>query len=242
MRAALAGEPVRVRNPNSIRPWQHVLNPLSGYLVLAQALCDVARAREPAGTSARPSEDARPVGWIVERLAELWPGRAALGARRRPASARGALSQARLLARAGAARLAPAGRRSTRRCTSIVDWYQALRDGRRHARRDARADRGLLTTLPPRHDRRPPADSAARPLRGRVRRPRDVAAGQLLPAAGARQRDGAVLPAARARLRATASSCSSRSSRRPSRSSPTTPTSPRTPPAGSSTAAATPSR
>ena len=32
MRAALAGEQVRVRNPNSIRPWQHVLNPLSGYL------------------------------------------------------------------------------------------------------------------------------------------------------------------------------------------------------------------
>ena len=40
MRAALAGEQVRVRNPNSIRPWQHVLNPLSGYLVLAQALWD----------------------------------------------------------------------------------------------------------------------------------------------------------------------------------------------------------
>ncbi len=38
MRAALAGEEVRVRNPNSIRPWQHVLNPLSGYLVLAQSL------------------------------------------------------------------------------------------------------------------------------------------------------------------------------------------------------------
>ena len=40
MRAALAGETARVRNPNSIRPWQHVLNPLSGYLVLAQALWD----------------------------------------------------------------------------------------------------------------------------------------------------------------------------------------------------------
>ena len=40
MRAALAGRAVRVRNPNSIRPWQHVLNPLSGYLVLAQALWD----------------------------------------------------------------------------------------------------------------------------------------------------------------------------------------------------------
>src|SRR3954453_3878473 len=38
MRAAVAGEPVEIRNPGATRPWQHVLNPLSGYLVLAQAL------------------------------------------------------------------------------------------------------------------------------------------------------------------------------------------------------------
>jgi CDP-glucose 4,6-dehydratase len=72
MRAALAGEQVRVRNPNSIRPWQHVLNPLSGYLVLAQALCG---APELAGgwNFGPADEDARPVGWIVERIAALWP-------------------------------------------------------------------------------------------------------------------------------------------------------------------------
>jgi CDP-glucose 4,6-dehydratase len=73
MRAALAGEEVRVRNPNSIRPWQHVLNPLSGYLVLAQALWD--SPEHACGWNFGPSEeDARPVGWIVERAAELWPG------------------------------------------------------------------------------------------------------------------------------------------------------------------------
>lgn len=73
MRAALAGEPVRVRNPNSIRPWQHVINPLSGYLVLAQAV-----AEDPACSDAwnfgPPERDARPVGWIVERIADLWDG------------------------------------------------------------------------------------------------------------------------------------------------------------------------
>ena len=37
MRAALAGEPIRIRNPERVRPWQHVLNPLSGYLRLAAA-------------------------------------------------------------------------------------------------------------------------------------------------------------------------------------------------------------
>ena len=72
MRAALAGEQVRVRNPNSIRPWQHVLNPLSGYLVLAQALWDA--PEHAAGWNFGPvEEDARSVGWIVERLGELWP-------------------------------------------------------------------------------------------------------------------------------------------------------------------------
>lgn len=74
MRAVLGGEEVRVRNPNAIRPWQHVVNPLSGYLTLAEALWeDPELAR---GWNFGPAEeDARPVGWLVERLAELWPQR-----------------------------------------------------------------------------------------------------------------------------------------------------------------------
>jgi CDP-glucose 4,6-dehydratase len=72
MRAALAGEQVRVRNPNSIRPWQHVLNPLSGYLVLAQTLWDEPQTAE--GWNFGPTdEDARSVGWIVGRIAARWP-------------------------------------------------------------------------------------------------------------------------------------------------------------------------
>jgi CDP-glucose 4,6-dehydratase len=73
MRAALAGEQLRVRNPKSVRPWQHVLNPLSGYLLLAQALCASAE-HAGAWNFGPPEHDARSVGWIVERLAELWPG------------------------------------------------------------------------------------------------------------------------------------------------------------------------
>jgi CDP-glucose 4,6-dehydratase len=73
MRAALAGEPARIRNPNSIRPWQHVLSPLSGYLVLAQSVW--ASPDHATGWNFGPAdEDARAVGWIVERLGELWPG------------------------------------------------------------------------------------------------------------------------------------------------------------------------
>ena len=73
MRAALAGERVRVRNPNSIRPWQHVMNPLSGYLVLAQELWEHPGHAE-GWNFGPPEEDARPVGWLVQRLAELWDG------------------------------------------------------------------------------------------------------------------------------------------------------------------------
>lgn len=74
MRAAVSGEELRIRNPNSVRPWQHVLNPLSGYLVLAQALWD--SSEHACGWNFGPAEeDARPVGWVVERMGELWPGR-----------------------------------------------------------------------------------------------------------------------------------------------------------------------
>ena len=73
MRAAGTGEPVRVRNPSAVRPWQHVLNPLSGYLLLAQELCrDAGAAR--AWNFGPAAQDERTVGWIVERLAELWDG------------------------------------------------------------------------------------------------------------------------------------------------------------------------
>ncbi|MGH2852792.1 MAG: CDP-glucose 4,6-dehydratase [Solirubrobacteraceae bacterium] len=74
MRAALAGRAVRVRNPGSVRPWQHVLNPLSGYLALAQALWSSEQLAS--GWNFGPAEeDARPVRWIVQRMAALWPER-----------------------------------------------------------------------------------------------------------------------------------------------------------------------
>jgi CDP-glucose 4,6-dehydratase len=73
VRAALAGATLRVRNPRAVRPWQHVLCPLSGYLVLAQALWD-SPDHATAWNFGPSDEDARPVGWIVERMASLWPG------------------------------------------------------------------------------------------------------------------------------------------------------------------------
>jgi CDP-glucose 4,6-dehydratase len=73
MRAAHGGPGLRLRNPNSIRPWQHVVNPLSGYLLLAQALWESADFAD-AWNFGPPDDDARPVGRILDRLAAAWPG------------------------------------------------------------------------------------------------------------------------------------------------------------------------
>jgi CDP-glucose 4,6-dehydratase len=73
MRGAMAGEAVHIRNPSAVRPWQHVLNPLSGYLALAQALW--ASPEHARGWNFGPAEeDALAVGALVERLSALWPG------------------------------------------------------------------------------------------------------------------------------------------------------------------------
>lgn len=71
MRGALGGEVVRIRNPKAVRPWQHVLNPLSGYLQLAQRLWDDA-AYGDAWNFGPGDDSARSVAWVVERLTELW--------------------------------------------------------------------------------------------------------------------------------------------------------------------------
>jgi CDP-glucose 4,6-dehydratase len=75
LRAYDAGRPVQVRNPDAIRPWQHVLNPLSGYLALAQSLCgpDAEEAARAFNFGPRP-EDARTVLEIVRRLDGLLDG------------------------------------------------------------------------------------------------------------------------------------------------------------------------
>jgi CDP-glucose 4,6-dehydratase len=64
--------PVEIRNPDSIRPWQHVLEPLSGYLMLGEKLyCDPLYAAE--GWNFGPNdEDAQPVSWIVAKLCNAW--------------------------------------------------------------------------------------------------------------------------------------------------------------------------
>ena len=136
MRAALAGEPVRVRNPNSIRPWQHVLEPAQRLPGACAGAVAQPRSCARAGTSVRPTRTRGRSAGSCERLGELLAREAALGARRRAASARGALPEARLLAGAPAARLAAAGpRHRGRRCRRHRGrGTRALSDGQDMAR------------------------------------------------------------------------------------------------------------
>ena len=61
-----------LRNPGAIRPWQHVLEPLSGYLVLAQRLYEDG-AQFAEGWNFGPADaDAQPVSWIAERMTQCW--------------------------------------------------------------------------------------------------------------------------------------------------------------------------
>ena len=65
---------VALRYPQAVRPWQHVLNPLSGYLLLAQALATGAEAPESVNFGPE-SESFRSVAELVESLTDLWGGR-----------------------------------------------------------------------------------------------------------------------------------------------------------------------
>lgn len=72
LRALERREPVQIRNPHAVRPWQHVLEPLAGYLVLAQRLHEQGQDWAEGWNFGPHDDDARPVQWIVERLCQDW--------------------------------------------------------------------------------------------------------------------------------------------------------------------------
>jgi CDP-glucose 4,6-dehydratase len=68
----LNGKPIIIRNPHSIRPWQHVLEPLNAYLLLAQNLYESGDKYATAWNFGPYDTDARPVKWIVEAMCQKW--------------------------------------------------------------------------------------------------------------------------------------------------------------------------
>ncbi len=75
LRAFEKKQPVVIRNPQATRPWQHVLEPLSGYLVLAETLWEHGHRFAQGWNFGPKDEDARPVEWILDHMVEVWgPG------------------------------------------------------------------------------------------------------------------------------------------------------------------------
>jgi CDP-glucose 4,6-dehydratase len=72
LRAFEKKQPVVIRYPHAIRPWQHVLEPLSGYLQLAEKLHQNGNAYSGAWNFGPNDHDAKPVEWIVEQMTRKW--------------------------------------------------------------------------------------------------------------------------------------------------------------------------
>ncbi|MDV3457495.1 CDP-glucose 4,6-dehydratase [Sphingomonas sp. HF-S4] len=74
VRAFEAGAAPLIRSPDAVRPWQHVLEALGGYLQIAERMLAGERRFADAWNFGPSDEDARPVGWIVERMRAAWGG------------------------------------------------------------------------------------------------------------------------------------------------------------------------
>ncbi len=126
------GEPAVIRNPRATRPWQHVLEPLSGYLVLSEQLHAAACGAGPDVSEAwnfgPDATDVQPVSWIADRLVALWGG----GAGWRQDDAVGVHEAGLLAVDATKARLRLGWRPRLALAEALawtVEWHRAVRDG-----------------------------------------------------------------------------------------------------------------
>jgi CDP-glucose 4,6-dehydratase len=74
MRALVDGRPIGIRNPHATRPWQHVLDPLSGYMLLMERLAQDPETYAEAWNFGPDDGDVQPVGWIASRIVARWGG------------------------------------------------------------------------------------------------------------------------------------------------------------------------
>ena len=72
IRAIKNKENVKIRNPNALRPWQHVLDPLNGYISLAEKLWDDQKKHSEGWNFGPEKNEVKPVSWIIEEFNELW--------------------------------------------------------------------------------------------------------------------------------------------------------------------------
>ena len=133
VRAFGTGQPLVLRNPASVRPWQHVIDPLRGYLALAERL-DAAPADWSGAWNFGPAdEDTVTVETVVGELTRLW-GDAARWSREAPPKGADAPRESNILMLSSAKARTRLGWqpawRLPRALSATVDWYQAQLAGR----------------------------------------------------------------------------------------------------------------
>jgi CDP-glucose 4,6-dehydratase len=126
VRAAAAGEEIVVRNPGAVRPWQHVLNPLEGYLLLAERL-HASGEWAQAWNFGPPAEDEWEVRAVLDRLATAWPGAPAVRVVPSSTAEAAVLRLDSTLARERLGWAPATGLVDGLRAT--VQWYLGVRDG-----------------------------------------------------------------------------------------------------------------
>lgn len=128
MRAFARGEPLIIRSPNAVRPWQHVLEPLSGYMELAECLYRGDRSCACGWNFGPPAGDSRRVEEMAESLAGLWPGEAEYEIEENRA-----LHESHLLRLDSSRAIQKLGWRPKlsfeRTAEMAVTWYARVRDG-----------------------------------------------------------------------------------------------------------------
>lgn len=128
LRGIVAGEPVLIRSPDAVRPWQHVVEPLAGYLRLAEALSEDGSSYSEAWNFGPGEGDLMTVGEVTKYLTRAWgpAARWTLDATQQPHETR----FLRLDSGKARERLGWTARLSTRQALDwVVDWHRAHQDG-----------------------------------------------------------------------------------------------------------------
>lgn len=122
--ALAAGRRPRIRSPRAVRPWQHVLEPLAGYLRLAERLWEDGDAFASGWNFGPAEDDAREVAWLVDRLCAAWGGEA--GWKRDPESGPHEATHLRLDPARARARLGWSPRLPLATALDwVVEWHRA---------------------------------------------------------------------------------------------------------------------